>query len=419
MPLNSLYNSFKPIFYISVIFGTMPLRLIKKPYLHLKPTKYGIYYLLLCLTCVLIHGMATPWFFVKTRSSTLLLEPDVDATNTSTYVKFIRNQTSAQILTMKVLNNLINTFMSVGSYTVSLFFVLNKLPMFQSYLADVDRGLVPFMKFNPRINYYIALLLTGYFIIMFATICSFYIFVVISQKGGFTFQLWSTFLLFVVFSSFSSECQFLDLALCLLYRFRAINDFLKIYSTQREMFNAFIPLSYSKKVTVKQRLTVRRVELAHQCNNKLCDLIEDLNCIYKLQLLLTVSGCFIKILFNIYFALFASFINDKKRNDDIQTVNTILWTTFYCTRFLVISIVACNTSGEANKTKSIVSSVNRRSFDSEMKEELNIFLQNTSNQNFKFNACGLFTLSTQLITSAVASGTTYLVILIQFRPPVS
>lgn len=68
---------------------------------------------------------------------------------------------------------------------------------------------------------------------------------------------------------------------------------------------------------------------------------------YQLQLLCSVAGCFIKILLNVYFALFASFINVKKTSG-VQTANTIMWTTFYLVRFLVTTVVSCKTSQEVS-----------------------------------------------------------------------
>lgn len=239
MLLHSLYDSFKPLFYLSVIFGTMPLYFYYKPVTHLKLSKYKLMYSWFLFACVIVHGVATPWVVVETKISAVnpVVVPKV-VSNVSTYVNFIRNQTSAQIIAMRVINPLINIFMCLGSLWVGLIYVTDKLPVFISHLTDIDRGLVPFMKLRPKLNLFISLTLTMYFSILSVPVFTIYLCTVYSQ-GKFWPQVWSTLLLFCDASNYSVEIQFLNWALCLHIRFKAINDFLQRHSTQNEMFNAF------------------------------------------------------------------------------------------------------------------------------------------------------------------------------------
>ncbi|CAH1404324.1 unnamed protein product [Nezara viridula] len=144
--------------------------------------------------------------------------------------------------------------------------------------------------------------------------------------------------------------------------------------------------------------------------------MKDLNNIYKLQLLCTASGCFMKMLFNIYFAMFGQRFDSVK--NILQSIEIILWTFYYLLRFLTTTITASLTSKEAMKTRTIVAHINSRHLSKEIQEELNLFSNHISSMEMKFTACGLLTVNSRLITAAIATGTTYLVVLVQFRPQI-
>nr|ALV87613.1 gustatory receptor 4 [Drosicha corpulenta] len=73
------------------------------------------------------------------------------------------------------------------------------------------------------------------------------------------------------------------------------------------------------------------------------------------------------------------------------------------------------THSQGVKTRYTVSALNNRFLDPNTKEELMLFSNYIANTKIEFTACDFFTLNTHLITSAIAAGTTYLVILVQFH----
>nr|XP_014293894.1 gustatory receptor for sugar taste 43a-like [Halyomorpha halys] len=87
-------------------------------------------------------------------------------------------------------------------------------------------------------------------------------------------------------------------------------------------------------------------------------------------------------------------------------------------RFLTTTITASLTSKEAMRTRTIVAHINSRHLAKEIQEELNLFSNHISSMEMKFTACGLLTVNSRLITAALATGTTYLVVLVQFKPQI-
>ncbi|XP_050436682.1 gustatory receptor for sugar taste 43a-like isoform X2 [Adelges cooleyi] len=157
------------------------------------------------------------------------------------------------------------------------------------------------------------------------------------------------------------------------------------------------------------------IEIYRYCYGQFCDMVSLLNSTYQLHLLGSISACFLKILFNIYFAMFGYVVGTNGPKEQDELVRAICWMIYYSLRFLTIIWVANITAKQALKAKSLVTDINNRYLDSSTKEELQLFLDQICNRSIEFTACDFFTLNTHLITSAIAAGATYLVILVQFH----
>ncbi|KAI5747066.1 hypothetical protein M8J77_010717 [Diaphorina citri] len=142
----------------------------------------------------------------------------------------------------------------------------------------------------------------------------------------------------------------------------------------------------------------------------LCEAYVVLNIIFKFQIVFSLGCCFATSLLDLYYEYFGS----ESQNGTIN-IKLYCWIIQYFVRFASIVIVAHKTTIESMRTKTLVTSLNNQNIKIEIQEELKLFLRQVESREMGFSAGGLFTLSTPIITSAVAAGITYLVVLIQFH----
>lgn len=73
-----------------------------------------------------------------------------------------------------------------------------------------------------------------------------------------------------------------------------------------------------------------------------------LNSTYQLHLLGSISACFLKVLFNLYFSMFGYVIGMNSEKEQDELVRAIGWNIFYGMRFLTIIYVADTTSKQVS-----------------------------------------------------------------------
>ncbi|KAI5704755.1 hypothetical protein M8J75_008417 [Diaphorina citri] len=154
--------------------------------------------------------------------------------------------------------------------------------------------------------------------------------------------------------------------------------------------------------------TVSNLRTAHIF---LCDSLVYLNSIYDYSLMFSLVCLFITTLLDIYYEFFGIVVNEEGHTQ----IRTYLWIIQYIVRFISVIQMCDITSGEAKKARSLIANICNRHLDVNTKEELMLFTNHISSRNIEFSAGGFFNLNTHLITSAIAAGTTYLVILVQFN----
>ncbi|XP_050430685.1 gustatory receptor for sugar taste 43a-like [Adelges cooleyi] len=142
--------------------------------------------------------------------------------------------------------------------------------------------------------------------------------------------------------------------------------------------------------------------------------VKNLNNVFGIQLGIFLCTLWLMALFDLYYDLTRG---NHPDSDNIFISKLILygWILQYTTRFILITLIAHITTKEAYKTKVLITDINNRFLDPGTKEELQLFFNQISSNSMEFTACDFFTLNTHLITSAIAAGTTYLVILLQFN----
>lgn len=217
----------------------MPLKLVRVPSFHfIKMWPYlalsYVYFL-----CSLIHGIITPQIVGgESKTSSTLVRIESTDHNVSDYVSFMRNQTSVQMVAMRMMNPLMVSFMCLGALIVSAFCVSNDLPLLFNKLSQVDHSLKTLVKQNGRVDYRITVTAVLYFIVLTVIVSLFYLsyafYVVQSWE-----IIWNVVLTVDNSISFSSEIQFIVLALYLKERFKLINENLFEHADQYVLVNHF------------------------------------------------------------------------------------------------------------------------------------------------------------------------------------
>ncbi|KAI5716174.1 hypothetical protein M8J76_002186 [Diaphorina citri] len=311
-----------------------------------------------------------------------------------------------QSLSMKIANPLMITAMCLASKFTCIVFIPKNLDTFFSQLLIVDKILAYHPKFHANQKRFMQNLLI-YSFLLSVPINIHYLLTVIEVNNEFGI-MWCCILIYTNLSSFLLDLHFIYLNYLLLIRYKYIN---------REIQSAFN--NYSNNVILVQRFLIYDyLEILRECHKTLSDLLKLLNYIYQIHLLIALSACFAKLLFNIYFAMFGYVIGTAVPHSDKEATElfrTVLWSMYYAMRFICVVLSADLTGQQARNTCVILANVNNRHLDSNTKEELSLFGSYITSRNLTFTAAGFFTLNTHLITSAISTGTTYLVILVQFH----
>ncbi|CAI6358136.1 unnamed protein product [Macrosiphum euphorbiae] len=144
--------------------------------------------------------------------------------------------------------------------------------------------------------------------------------------------------------------------------------------------------------------------------------VVDINYLFGNHLGLSILSLSVLVLLDVYTGAFHSFANDRVDKKIFRSMLLFFACVLqYSYRFCVITILSNVTTNQAVNAKTLITNINNRYLDTSTQEELQLFYAQISSRCIEFTACDLFTLNTRLITSAIAAGATYLVILVQFH----
>ncbi|CAI6369203.1 unnamed protein product [Macrosiphum euphorbiae] len=144
--------------------------------------------------------------------------------------------------------------------------------------------------------------------------------------------------------------------------------------------------------------------------------VVDINYLFGNHLGLSILSLSVLVLLDVYTGAFHSFANDRVDKKIFRSMLLFFACVLqYSYRFCVITILSNVTTNQAVNAKTLITDINNRYLDTSTQEELQLFYAQISSRCIEFTACDLFTLNTRLITSAIAAGATYLVILVQFH----
>ncbi|XP_060842147.1 uncharacterized protein LOC132922583 [Rhopalosiphum padi] len=215
------------------------------------------------------------------------------------------------------------------------------------------------------------------------------------------------------------ETHFAILCFGVYLKFRAINDELSAVRSDVMVSNRY-PMALRSSSSTASAVTsvlqdprgrpmetaVEELRVRHRLTR---ESIEQLNNMFGGQLALSLITLCVMMLFDIY--------NEAFRVGTTVSRSKFIfgWILQYLFRFFVIVITAHSTTQEGYKTKVLVTEINNRHLNNSTKHELQLFLKQMNHQSIDITACDCFTLNGHLIASAIAVGTTYLFVLIQFH----
>lgn len=107
-----------------------------------------------------------------------------------------------------------------------------------------------------------------------------------------------------------------------------------------------------RKSKISKHCLADTIEICRHCHRTLCELVYNLNEIFKLHLLTALGGTFLFILFNIYFSLYGYYIIDdltdkyKKFRSNLRIL--FWWNMIYTLRFIVTTGFAHITAYQVN-----------------------------------------------------------------------
>ncbi|XP_022165388.1 uncharacterized protein LOC111030276 [Myzus persicae] len=220
------------------------------------------------------------------------------------------------------------------------------------------------------------------------------------------------------------ETHFVLLCFGVYLKFRAINDELSAVRSDVMVSNRYpVALRTSSPALVApatsvlldprgrpMETAVEELRLRHGLTR---ESVEQLNNMFGGQLALSLITLCVMILFDIY--------NEAFHVGGSYTRSKFIfgWILQYMFRFFVIVITAHSTTQEGYKTKVLVTEINNRHLNNNTKYELQLFLKQMNHQSIDITACDCFTLNGHLVASAIAVGTTYLFVLIQFHSEIT
>ncbi|RLZ02224.1 Gustatory receptor 29 [Cephus cinctus] len=422
----TVYEEFSPVTLISRAIGVFPFRLQRIAGRQAFVTSRGAsIYLLLLLGFNLTHLISIPVVAVMTTTTAPWKNNSIEDNHRRIHASSV----------IRLIYPMGISFMAITSRINSLAGIKKLLPDVFTRMNDVDQ-LLKRKSHDLRISSR-----------------NIWIFVVLNLVLGLPSQIFSvtfvygrgTYLVgFFIFmdnfnnlTALSSEFQFLALCHLIRSRFWVINTKMlhaaRLYDARRRSQNGSAPgheleccpwkmtgYQFEPDPYSDHRLRDTMVVLrdAHQ---RLCDTLDWMNEGFQVQVLFSVCGCFLNLLVNIYFLLRGGYsvralteIWPFESLGNIHPLKNTSWGIYYIIRFVAIAVMASRTTSEAKKTLVHVLRMRSTSRGYATKEELTLFHDHINSRRMKFSAAGFFDLNVSMISSAVATGATYLVIMVQF-----
>ncbi|XP_060834198.1 uncharacterized protein LOC132917465 [Rhopalosiphum padi] len=144
--------------------------------------------------------------------------------------------------------------------------------------------------------------------------------------------------------------------------------------------------------------------------------INDLKCLFGIQMCLSIITLAITLLFDIYADVFYS-STSMSFNKSVFRTNILFigWILQYSLRLCLIIITTHTTIRQVVKTKKLITKMNNRHTDINTKEELQLFYNQLTVCSSEFTICDILTIENSLLTSIWSAGATYILILVQFH----
>ncbi|THK33171.1 gustatory receptor 8a-like [Diachasma alloeum] len=193
-------------------------------------------------------------------------------------------------------------------------------------------------------------------------------------------------------------------------RFKGLNDAISRCSVS-EGNSFYIGSSSNNQLTVEKFITFTRARAM------IYNISLQVSQFYSFPVLLVIFHCSCSSVSSCYFFLM-TLMESKSSSPVILSVNSSFWTFMELYPIVILSVSVAMFHEEAKRTADIVYHIIVMCPpDADVVYQLNNFAIELLHKNVQFTACGIFSLDCTLLHSIFGMLVTYLLILLQFKPP--
>eukprot|EP00102_Acyrthosiphon_pisum_P022159 XP_016659369.1 PREDICTED: uncharacterized protein LOC100574450 isoform X2 [Acyrthosiphon pisum] len=277
---------------------------------------------------------------------------------------------------------------------------------------------------------FIAMAIISLYIVIILPINVMRIYLIYTNIGKINTMIFYTMMYVHNWSICSTEIHFIVRCVGLYQKFQSINEEMSTLRLKTIAGNKFPVVGQSERhdhdntlligletpgggsplsVSSNEHQPADHVELLRMKHQFVRGTVVELNDLYGIQLGLSICLLFMMTLVDIY--------GEVSVESNVTKTHVLFygWLLQYSFRFCVIVLTSHITTTQAHQPKMIITDINNRYADNSTKKELELFLCQLSSRPVEFTICDLFTLNIRLITSALATGTTCLVILLRIN----
>ncbi|EAT40324.2 AAEL007933-PA, partial [Aedes aegypti] len=164
------------------------------------------------------------------------------------------------------------------------------------------------------------------------------------------------------------------------------------------MSKNMVPARGSKIIQVAEKDGIQTIQQYMQIYDQLCDLTETVNLCYSAQVMISIAGSFVYLLFFDF-----EVILNIKRGIPIQefSLSSVIWSIFYLSNVIIVVTVGSFLSHQGKYTSNLIDRAINSTNNAEIIEMLRLFLMQLGHRTPTLT-CGLFPFDWTLVYSVLA-----------------
>ncbi|XP_043283779.1 gustatory receptor 68a-like [Venturia canescens] len=172
--------------------------------------------------------------------------------------------------------------------------------------------------------------------------------------------------------------------------------------------------SSSSKVLVTSDVCAEQLRFISEIHYHMCTVGKQINRIFDWSVIINVMVAFVILSANMYYIFYE--VQRPGETDIPQIISYIQWELFHSVPLIIVVIVSNLTSHQSIVTGKLIHEIRVENTDSDLYQAVKSFSLQLHHQRLEFTAGGFFPINSTLLQTMIGKITTYLVILIQFKP---